>query len=124
MDLKNGYKVMYDRIEGKERVFFASKTGAFEDAEEIVRVPLGTYKAVYEKDGVIYGSPSGTFEDVEEIKGFEKLFVVAAEEQPEEQPDEPQEPEQPEEPEQPQDPEVQEPEGEVTEGDGDSMLEE
>lgn len=113
MDLKNGYKVMYDRIEGEERVFFASKTGAFEDAEEIVRVPLGTYKAVYEKDGVIYGSSSGTFEDVEVIEGFEKLFVEAVEEQPEEQPEE--------EPEQPQEPEVEE---EGTEGEGDSMLEE
>ena len=114
MDLKNGYRVMYDRIEGEERVFFASKTGAFEDAEEIVRVPLGTYKAAYEKDGVIYGSPSGTFEDVEVINGFEKLFVEAVEEQPEDNTPV----------EEPEQPEVQEPEEEVTEGEDDSMLEE
>jgi hypothetical protein len=59
MNLQNGYKVIYDKAIGGEHVFCASKTGAFADAEEILRVAAGEYRLVYEKDGCFYGSTTG-----------------------------------------------------------------
>ena len=63
MNLKNGYKALYEIIEnredGKYRTFKASKTGTFADTKQeqpILEVKAGTYKFVYEKDGKIYGS--------------------------------------------------------------------
>ena len=63
MDLKNGYKVLYEVIEdkgdsGKFRIFKASATGTLADAVEILKAKMGTYKLVYEKNGKIYGSTS------------------------------------------------------------------
>jgi len=64
MDLKNGYKVIYEIIEnredaGKTRVFKASKTGKLIDAETIAEAKIGEYKLIYEKDGSFYGSVTG-----------------------------------------------------------------
>ena len=64
MNLKNGYKALYEIIEdrgdsGKYRIFKASKSGTFTDTEKaptLLEAKIGTYKLVYEKDGKIYGS--------------------------------------------------------------------
>lgn len=86
MTLKNGYKVIYEVIENREdagltRVFKASKTGVFADAEIIGETKIGEYKLIYEKDGKIYGSTSGVpSEDVANdfcFGDFEKVFVEA-----------------------------------------------
>ena len=56
MNLKNGYKTMYEVIEGTSRVFYASKTGLFEDADEIVRYEIGSFEVVYaDADHKLYG---------------------------------------------------------------------
>lgn len=77
MDLKNGYKVIYDVAKDGKRNFYASKTGVFADAEPIfTEVETGDYKLIYEKDGMFYGSTTGvpTADDVcfEELN---KVFV-------------------------------------------------
>lgn len=86
MELKNGYKVIYEVIENREdagltRVFKASKTGVFADAEVIGEAKIGEYKLIYEKDGKIYGSASRVpSEDVANdfcFGDFEKVFVEA-----------------------------------------------
>lgn len=86
MTLKNDYKVIYEVIENREdagltRVFKASKTGVFADAEVIGEAKIGEYKLIYEKDGKIYGSTSGIpSEDVANdfcFEDFEKVFVEA-----------------------------------------------
>ena len=60
MDLKNGYKVIYDVAKGGKRNFFASKTGVFADAKPIFTdVEIGDYKFIYEIDGMFYGSTTG-----------------------------------------------------------------
>ena len=60
MDLKNGYKVIYDLAKDGKRNFYASKTGVFADAEPIFEnVEIGDYKLIYEKDGIFYGSTTG-----------------------------------------------------------------
>jgi hypothetical protein len=60
MDLKNGYKVIYDLAKDGKRNFYASKTGVFADAEPIFEnVNIGDYKLIYEKDGMFYGSTTG-----------------------------------------------------------------
>ncbi len=86
MTLKNGYKVIYEVIENREdagltRVFKASKTGVFEDAEVIGEAKIGEYKLIYEKDGKIYGSTSGVPSDDAAndfcFEDFEKVFTEA-----------------------------------------------
>jgi hypothetical protein len=83
MDLKNGYKVIYDLAKDGKRNFYASKTGVFADAEPIFTdVEIGDYKLIYEKDGMFYGSTTGipTANDI----CFEELNKVFVEEKPEE----------------------------------------
>jgi hypothetical protein len=88
MTLKNGYKVIYEVIEnregaGKTRVFKASKTGVFADAEVIGEAKIGEYKLIYEKDGKIYGSTSGIPSDDTAndfcFEDFEKVFTEVVE---------------------------------------------
>ena len=80
MNLQNGYKVIYDKSANGEHALFASKTGVFADAEEIVRVAVGEYKLVYEKDGRCYGSKTGIpTEDDYCFAEFDKVFVADAE---------------------------------------------
>lgn len=74
MELKNGYKVIYDKATNGEHIFYASKTGAFADAEEIVKVAAGEYKLIYEKAGHVYGSKTGI--PAEGDHCFEELNVV------------------------------------------------
>ena len=85
MDLKNGYKVVYEVIEtrgeDKVRVFKASKTGVFADAEVIAEAKIGEYKLIYEKDGNFYGSVSGLPTEADTcFEDFDKLFKDTAEE--------------------------------------------
>ncbi len=77
MDLKNGYKVIYDVAKDGERNFYASKTGVFADAEPILEgVKIGDYKLIYEKNGMFYGSTTGipTADDYCFVE-FNKVFV-------------------------------------------------
>lgn len=116
MNLKNGYKVMYEVIEGSERVFTASKTGLFADAEEIARFDIGSYKVVYQRGNEFFGIDAEGVET--SLDAFDKVFVeTSAEETPpaidEEEPvvpEIPTEPENTEEPEETGDDEI--PEGE------------
>ena len=77
MELKNGYKVIYDVAKNGERNFYASKTGVFADAEPILEnVKIGDYKLIYEKEGMFYGSTTGipTADDYC-FEAFNKVFV-------------------------------------------------
>ena len=56
MILQNDYKVLYEKVADGKRTFFASKSGAFADAEQIGEFEIGKYKLVYEKNGKIYCS--------------------------------------------------------------------
>ena len=80
MNLKNGYKVIYDVAKDGERNFYASKTGVFADAEPVLEgVKIGNYKLIYEKNGMFYGSVSGIpAEDDKCFTEFNKVFVEAA----------------------------------------------
>ena len=83
MELKNGYKVIYDKAANGKRAFYASKSGAFTDAEQIGEaIEIGKYKLIYEKNGKIYCSESSVpnFNENGEpvdiaVEGFDKVFV-------------------------------------------------
>ena len=77
MNLKNGYKVMYEVIEGSERVFSASKTGLFADAEEIARFEIGSYKVVYQRGEEFFGIDAEGVET--KLDAFDAIFVEATE---------------------------------------------
>ena len=81
MNLQNGYKVIYDSAVNNEHTFYASKTGVFADAEEIVKLAAGEYKLVYEKNGCIYGSKTGIPSENDScFTEFDKIFKAAGEE--------------------------------------------
>ena len=81
MELKNGYKVIYDKAANHEHVIFAAKTNSFTGAEEIVRLTTGEYKLVYEKAGKFYGSKTGIPADGDYcFVEFDKVFAEAADE--------------------------------------------
>ena len=79
MNLKNGYKVLYDAVDGAERVITASKTGTPEGAEEILRTAVGEYKLIYQNaEGNICGSATGIpAADDKVFTEFDKVFVEA-----------------------------------------------
>ena len=114
MNLKNGYKVLYDAVDGTERVITASKTRTPEGADEILRVAMGEYKLIYQDaEHKIRGSVTGIpAADDKVFTEFDQVFVEATSE--EETPD-PAKVEAPVvEPEVPATPAVQEPEEELT----------
>jgi hypothetical protein len=81
MNLQNGYKVIYDSAVNNEHAFYASKTGVFADAEEIVKLAAGEYKLVYEKNGCVYGSKTGVPAEGDHcFTDFDKVFKVVTEE--------------------------------------------
>ena len=81
MNLQNGYKVIYEKAADGKRTFYASKTGAFADAEVIAESEIGKYKLIYEKAGQIYGSESGIPAEGDYcFAEFDKAFKVAEEE--------------------------------------------
>lgn len=83
MNLKNGYKVIYEKVADGERTFYASKSGVFADAEQIGEaIEIGKYKLIYEKNGKIYCSENSVpaFDENGEptdttLEGFDKIFV-------------------------------------------------
>ncbi len=76
MELKNGYKVIYDKAANCEHVFYASETGSFTGAEELDRFAVGEYKLIYEKAGKFYGSESGIPAEGDVcLEAFNKVFV-------------------------------------------------
>lgn len=79
MNLKNSYKVLYDAVDGAERVITASTTGTPEGAEEILRVAMGGYKLIYQDaEHKIRGSVTGIpAADDKVFTEFDKVFVEA-----------------------------------------------
>ena len=80
MDLKNGYKVIYEETAKDTRTFYASTTGIFEDAGKIAQATIGEYKLIYEKDGDIFGSETGVPADGDYC--FEEFRAVFKETEP------------------------------------------
>ena len=116
MNLKNGYKVLYDAVDGAERVITASKTGTPEGAEEILRVAMGGYKLIYQDaEHKIRGSVTGIpAADDKVFTEFDKVLVEATSEDETPAPANVEAPAI--EPEVPATPAVQEPEEEPTDG--------
>ena len=83
MNLKNGYKVLYDAVDGAERVCTASKTGLPKDAEEILRTTIGEYKLIYQNaEGKICGSATGIPAAGDKVfTEFDKVFVESTPEE-------------------------------------------
>ena len=77
MNLKNGYKVMYEVIESSERVFLASKSGLFADADEIARFEIGSYKVIYQRGDKVFGVDAEGVET--SLDAFDAIFVEATE---------------------------------------------
>ena len=84
MNLKNGYKVMYEVVEGSDRVFYASKTGSFSDKERIASYPIDSVKVIYQDvDGKLYGfTRTGANLDLEALNNtlFSETEVTNTEE--------------------------------------------
>lgn len=86
MNLRNGYKVIYEKAEGGKRTFFASKSNAYPAADDIELASFNDEdyrgKVIYEYKGKFYvstgavpaynenGEPTDTV-----IEGFDKVFV-------------------------------------------------
>lgn len=68
---------MYEVIEGSERVFSASKTGLFADAEEIARFEIGSYKVVYQRGEEFFGIDAEGVET--RLDALDAIFVEATE---------------------------------------------
>ncbi len=87
MDLKNGYKVIYEKIADGTRTFYATKNVKCDPTvdDKIVEAEIGKYKLIYEKGGRFYGSESGIPADSDFcFEGFDKVFVETEEEVEEE----------------------------------------
>lgn len=88
MNLQNGYKVIYEKAAGGARTFYASKSTAYPNDDDIVIATFNDEefrgKVVYEHNGKFYvskeavpvydknGEPTDTA-----IEGFEEVFVGA-----------------------------------------------
>ena len=79
MNLKNGYKVMYEVIEGSNRVFKASKTGLFADADTIETYPIGSFKVVYQRGNEFFGIDAEGAET--KLEALDAIFAEAATEE-------------------------------------------
>lgn len=81
MELKNGYKVIYEVVDNEDasRTFYAvNKEG---QSEEIFAATIGQYSLVYEKDGKLYGSEKRVPTDKDVLlNAFDKVFVEATDE--------------------------------------------
>ena len=56
MNLKNGYKTLFEVVEDGNRIFYASKTTSIEDAVEVASYPVNSVKVIYQdKDHKFYG---------------------------------------------------------------------
>lgn len=89
MNLQNGYKVIYEKADGSERVFYASKSTGYPAADDVKLASFNNAdfigKVVYEHNGKLYVS-TGTVPAYDEngeptdtvIEGFEEVFIEAA----------------------------------------------
>lgn len=76
MKLENGYKVIYEKVVGENRAFYASKSNSFVGADAICEVEIGKFKLIYEKDGQFYGSETGIPTEKDYcFAAFDKVFV-------------------------------------------------
>lgn len=90
MELKNGYKLIYEVVVDGVRSFRASKTGApvvgNEDLDiELFSSKIGEYKLVYEYKGNLYGATAGvpTYDEngmpmdkcLTDTENFKRVFV-------------------------------------------------
>lgn len=75
MELKNGYKVLYEVIDGNTRTFYADKRDG-SDVTTVGAFNIGDYKLVYEIGGKIYGSKTGIpAENDDRFDAFDKVFI-------------------------------------------------
>lgn len=89
MELKNGYKVIYEQTADGKRTFYATKTATCDPTVDdmIVEATIGEYKLVYEKNGRVYGSKTGVpAEGDKYFTEFDKVFEADVEETEEEEP--------------------------------------
>jgi len=80
MDLKNGYKVIYEKAADGVRTFYASKNVKCDPTvdDKIVEAEIGKYRLIYEKAGRFYGSETGIPADSDYcFEDFDKVFVEA-----------------------------------------------
>ena len=75
MDLKNGYKVLYEVVDPENRVFKATKSVPAADDAVIATIAKGTYKLVYEKDGKVFGVPTAGGDEVDLTSTFAEVLV-------------------------------------------------
>ena len=78
MKLKNGYKVIYEKIADGTRAFYATKNIKCDPTvdDKIIEAEIGKYKLVYEKAGRVYGSESGIPAEGDFcFEGFDKVFI-------------------------------------------------
>ena len=86
MDLKNGYKVIYEKVTKNDEVttktLYATKDAVCDPTTDedvaVAEFVDGAYKLIYEKDGKIYGSETGipTADDKTIcLDGFNTVFV-------------------------------------------------
>ncbi len=78
MDLKNGYKVIYEKIADGTRTFYATKNIKCDPTvdDKITEAEIGKYKLIYEKAGRFYGSESGIPAEGDFcFESFDKVFV-------------------------------------------------
>lgn len=90
MELKNGYKLIYEVVVDGVRSFRASKTGAPVVGDEELDIELfsskiGEYKLVYEHKGNLYGATTGvpTYDEngvpmdkcITDTENFKRVFV-------------------------------------------------
>ena len=81
MDLKNGYKVIYEKISDGTRTFYATKNIKCDPTvdEKIIEAEIGKYKLIYEKNGSFYGSTTGIPAEGDHcFEDFDKVFKVVA----------------------------------------------
>lgn len=90
MDLKNGYKVIYENVTKNDEVttktLYATKDAICDPTtnEDVAVAEFvdGAYKLIYEKDGKIYGSETGIPAADDKtvcLDGFNKVFVEETE---------------------------------------------
>lgn len=78
MDLKNGYKVIYEKVADGVRTFYATKNVKCDPKvdDKIVEAEIGKYRLIYERDGQFYGSETGIPADGDFcFEDFNKVFV-------------------------------------------------
>jgi hypothetical protein len=78
MDLKNGYKVIYEKTTSGTRTFYATKNNKCDPTvdDKIIEAEIGKYRLIYEKDGRFYGSETGIPAEGDFcFEAFDRVFV-------------------------------------------------